>query len=299
MTASADPRRQPLAGIALMIGAFACFAVLDTVAKALMPVLGTGIVVFGRYAFALLFVGAWLSRQGGLPLLRTRHPGLQLARGFLLVLATASNFMALNYLQLAQTSAISFSNPLWVCALSPLLLGERIGPRRWAAVIVGFLGVLLIIRPGAAGFHWAMLLSIVAALFTALYQIATRKVGANDRVVTSLFYVTLIGALAAGPAAPFAREAPDLPQWAALAFMGFCGSIGHYMLTHAHRLAPAPTLAPFVYTQILWMTLLGYLAFGDVPDLTTLAGGVVVIASGLYVFYRERQIAARRGKEKG
>ncbi len=292
-----EAQRQPLAGIALMIAAFACFAVLDAIAKALMPLIGTGIVVFGRYAFALLFVGAWLWQQGGLPLLRTRHPTLQVARGLLLVLSTASNFIALNYLQLAQTSAISFSNPLWVCALSPLLLGERIGSRRWVAVVVGFLGVLLIIRPGSADFHWAMTLSVAGALFTALYQIATRKVGANDRVVTSLFYVSLIGAIAAAPVAPFAKAMPTVWQWVVLAFMGLFASFGHYMLTHAHRMAPAPVLAPFVYTQILWMVLFGYLVFGDIPDLYTIVGGAVVIAMGLYVFYRERQSFKARGKE--
>lgn len=292
-----EARRQPLAGIALMIGAFACFAVLDAIAKALMPHIGTAIVVFGRYAFGLLFVAVWFWQQGGLPLLRTSHPSLQIARGLLLVLSTASNFAALNYLQLAQTSAISFSNPLWVCALSPLLLGERIGPRRWVAVIVGFLGVLLIIRPGSASFHWAMTLSIAGAFFTALYQIATRKVGANDRVVTSLFYVSLVGAIAAAPVAPFTKAMPDLWEWAVLAFMGLCGSFGHYMLTHAHRVTPAPILAPFVYTQILWMVLFGYLAFGDIPDLYTIVGGAVVIAMGLYVFYRERQLAKPKGKK--
>lgn len=297
---SPDAERQPLLGIFLMIGAFACFAVLDTTAKAMLPSLGTPLVVFGRYAFALVAVALWVWQQGGLPLLRTHHAALQVVRGLLLVGSTATNFFALNYLQLAQTSAISFSNPLWVCALSPLLLGERIGPRRWAAVVIGFLGVLLIIRPGSEGFHWAMLVSVASALFTALYQVATRKVGARDRALTSLFYVSLVGALAAAPATGFMKVEPAAWQWGVLVVMGVLGTIGHYMLTQAHRLAAAPVLAPFVYTQILWMILLGYLAFGNLPDGLTLLGSAVVIASGLYVFYRERQIArARREESRG
>ncbi|MGE0212398.1 MAG: NAD(P)-binding domain-containing protein, partial [Parvibaculaceae bacterium] len=121
-----------------------------------------------------------------------------------------------------------------------------------------------------------------------LYQIATRKVGARDRALTSLFYVSLVGALAAAPATAFMKVEPAAWQWGLLAVMGVLGAIGHYMLTQAHRLAAAPVLAPYVYTQILWMILIGYLVFGNLPDGLTLVGGAVVIASGLYVFYREQ-----------
>lgn len=288
-SASAEARRR-IVGIGLMTGAFAMFALLDATAKYLVSDLGVGLIVFARYAFSLLFVAIWVWQQGGSSLLITRNGALQVVRGLLLVVSTLTNFIAVGYLQLAQTSSISFSNPLWVCALSPLLLGERVGPRRWMAVIIGFIGVLIIVRPGSASFHWAMLLSLVGALSTALYQIATRKVGAEDRALTSLFYVSLVGSFAAAPLAPIGWVMPGAVQWVLLALMGFYGMFGHYMLTQAHRLAPAPVLAPYVYTQIVWMALIGFVVFGDVPDAMTVVGAGIVVASGLYVFYREGQV---------
>ena len=284
-----------LVGVGLMVGAFAMCAMLDATAKYLVGFLGVGLVVFARYGFALGFVGLWVWQQGGSQLLVTGNGVLQVVRGLLLVVSTGTNFIALGYLQLAQTSSIAFSNPLWVCALSPLLLGERVGPRRWFAVLVGFMGVLLIIQPGTVSFHWAMLLSLTSALSTALYQIATRKVGAEDRAITSLFYVSLVGSLAAAPLAPMGWVMPGLGQWGLMVMMGVFGSFGHYMLTQAHRMAPAPVLSPFVYTQIIWMTLIGFVVFGDVPDVMTIVGGSAVVASGLYVLYRERVVRTPSG----
>ena len=283
-----DPEgRRRLVGIGLMVGAFAMIAMLDATAKYLVGFLGVGLLVFARYGFSLMFVGLWVWQQGGAGLLVTGNGVLQVVRGLLLILSTAANFIALGYLQLAQTSSIAFSNPLWVCALSPLLLGERVGPRRWFAVLVGFIGVLLIIQPGTVSFHWAMLLSLASALATALYQIATRRVGAEDRAITSLFYVSLVGSLAAAPLAPIGWVMPDFGQWILLVMLGLFASLGHYMLTQAHRMAPAPVLSPFLYTQIIWATLIGFVVFGDVPDAMTIIGGSAVVASGLYVLYRE------------
>jgi drug/metabolite transporter (DMT)-like permease len=292
--ASAEAHRR-LVGIGLMVGAFATFSMLDATAKYLTATLGVGLLVFGRYAFSLVFIALWVWQQGGTALLATRNGWLQVVRGLLLVVSTSANFVALGHLQLAQTSSISFSNPLWVCALSPLLLGERVGPRRWFAVVIGFVGVLVIIRPGTADFHWAMLMSLVVALSTALYQIATRKVGADDRAITSLFYVSLVGSVAAAPAAPVGWVMPDFGQWGLLALMGFFATAGHHMLIQGHRLAPAPVLAPFIYTQIVWMTLIGFVMFGDIPDAMTIAGGTLVVASGLYVLYRERRVGVSSG----
>jgi len=211
-------------------------------------------------------------------------------RGLLLLVSTGTNFTAVKYLQLAQTSSISFSNPLWVCALSALLLGERVGPRRWAAVAIGFVGVLIIIRPGGAGFHWAMLLSVVCALSAALYQVATRKVGGSDLALTSLIYVAISGTAGALPFVPIGWVTPAWWVWLLLLAAAAYGSIGHFLLIQAHRLAPAPVLAPFVYTQIISMIIIGYVVFGDVPDYATLIGSLVVVGSGLYVFYREQKL---------
>lgn len=284
----ADAKSQHARGIVLMIGAVVFFSLLDASAKSLLPGLNPATVVFMRYLLGLGFALAWIMMARETALFRSVHPRKQFLRGALLLSSTAFNFTALQYLQLAQTAAIMFSNPLWVCALSHLLLKERVGPRRWAAVLVGFAGVLIIMRPGFQGFHWAMTLSVLAALSAALYQLTTRRVGADDRSETSLLYGTLWGTVCALPATAYAFEMPQGWQWPVLILAGFCGSFGHYLLIAAHRLAPASLLAPFGYTQIVWMTLLGLALFGQTPDAFTLAGAAVVVGSGLYVFHRER-----------
>jgi drug/metabolite transporter (DMT)-like permease len=273
-----------------MAASIAIFAVLDASAKYAMLTLSAPVAVFFRYFFALVLSVVLLLQQGGPNLFLTRNPGLQILRGLLLVASTLLNFIAIGKLQLAQTAALLFTIPLWVCALSIALLGEHVGPRRWAAVLIGFLGVLVIMRPGTSGFHWAMLCSLGAALAGAIYNIVTRKVGASDRAETSLFYVCLIGTLGAGVPLFSHWQMPRGGEWLVLCLMGLCGMVGHWLLIEAHRLAPASVLAPFVYTQIVWMILLGIAVFGDMPDIWTLLGAGVVIASGLYVYARERRL---------
>jgi drug/metabolite transporter (DMT)-like permease len=273
-----------------MVGAVCVFSGLDTTAKLMVAYLPTPVVVLFRYASAAVIGAVVVWQAGGRDLLATTHLRLHLLRGALLLACTALNFLAVNYLRLDQTSALMFSTPLFVCALSVPLLGERVGPHRWLAVIVGFLGVLVIIRPGTDGFHWAMLASLGVALCGALYQIATRHVGHKDQALTSLFYVSAAGALFATPLTALGWRMPEGWQWLALAAMGMLGSLGHLMLIEAHRRAPAPVLAPYVYVQIIPMSVLGFLVFGNMPDLWTLAGAAIIIASGLYVFYREHRI---------
>jgi drug/metabolite transporter (DMT)-like permease len=287
---AADVSARHLRGILMMIGAFALFSVLDACAKFLLSELNPPTLVFMRYLVGLVFALAWILLAGDAGLFRSVHPRTQFLRGALLLASTALNFSALQYLQLAQTSAIMFSNPLWVCALSHLILKERVGPRRWAAVTVGFGGVVIIMRPGLGGFHWAMILSILAALSGALYQLTTRRVGADDRSETSLLYGTFWGTVCALPATAFSFQLPSGWQWPVLILAGFCGSFGHYLLIAAHRLAPASLLAPYSYTQIIWMMFLGFALFGQIPDGPTLIGALIVIASGLYVFHRERVV---------
>jgi len=286
-------RQQHRRGIAMMIAAFGMFSLLDASAKSLLPEINPQSLVFLRYLIGLVFALGWMAYIGDAGLFRSSHPKTQFLRGALLLSSTAFNFTALQYLQLAQTAAIMFSNPLWVCALSHLVLKERVGPRRWTAVIVGFCGVLIVMRPGGEDFHPAMILSVLAALSAALYQLTTRRVGADDRSETSLLYGTLWGTVCALPATVFSFEMPSGWQWPVLIFAGFCGSFGHYLLIAAHRLAPASLLAPYSYTQILWMMLLGFILFGHVPDRWTLIGAAIVVASGLYVFHRERVVKLR------
>jgi drug/metabolite transporter (DMT)-like permease len=277
-------------GILLMAGSMAVFTVLDSLGKSVMLHLPMFVAVFFRYAVALVLSLVVALRAGGPQLLTTRHPALQMLRGFLLLGSTWFNFVALSHLQLAQTAAIAFTIPLWVCALSVPMLGEKVGPWRWSAVVAGFLGVLVIMRPGTMSFHWAMLFSLASTLCGASYNIVTRKVGGQDRAETSLFYVGLAGSLGAALPLGWSWQTPEGWQWAMLVGLGLCGGIGHFMLIQAHRLAPAAVLAPFVYTQIVWMIVSGFVVFRDLPDFWTLVGAAIVIASGLIVFARERQL---------
>jgi drug/metabolite transporter (DMT)-like permease len=281
-------------GILLMMASMAVFTSLDTAAKYVTHDLPPVVAVFGRYAVAFLISVAVMLRAGGASLLITHHPLLQAFRGVLLMVSTILNFTAMMYLQLAQTSAIFFTIPLWVCALSGPFLGEHVGWRRWAAVAAGFLGVLVIMRPGTDSFHWAMLLSIASSFCGAVYNIVTRKVGGRDRTETSLFYVSFVGALAAAAPLPMFWQMPVGVQWLLLVFMGVAGAVGHLMLIQAHRLAPASALAPFLYTQIVWMIAAGFIFFGDVPDIWTLAGAAIVVMSGLVVFASEASAGRMR-----
>lgn len=275
--------------ILLVLASMAVFTVLDATAKYLNQFLPLSVTVFFRYAIALVIAAALLLRRGGLSLLWTRHPFLQVSRGLFLLASTFANFFAMSYLQLAQTAAISFTVPLWVCALSVPLLGEKVGLRRWLAVLVGFCGVLVIMRPGSMDFHWAMLVSLLASLCGASYNLATRKVGGHDAAETSLFYVCIVGSIVATPSLALHWAMPVGWQWLLLLVLGAAGAGGHLMLIEAHRKAPASALAPFIYSQIIWMTCAGVLVFGQWPDVWTVVGGLIVVASGIYVFGRERR----------
>ena len=284
-------RPQRLTGIALMCGAVACFGFLDTTAKYLNLYMGTLQVVWARYTGALLFpfiVSNPWTRPG---LLRTTRPALQIGRSVLLLGSTLCNFVALRYLQLDEAIAIVFSMPFFVAALSGPMLGEWVRWRRWTAIAVGFVGVVVIARPGRDTFQPAALLSLAAALSYALYSIVTRILARTDSNETTLFYSNLVGAMALLPVVPFVWITPTDPLVIALMVAtGAMGSLGHYLLIAAHRLAPAAVLSPFIYSEIVWVIALGYLVFGDLPNRWTLVGCAIVVASGLYILHRERKV---------
>lgn len=278
-----------LTGIALMCGAVACFAMLDTTAKYLSLYMSTLQVVWARYtgAFILPFIvsNPW-TRPG---LTRTTRPVLQLVRSVLLLASTLGNFAALRYLQLDEAIALVFSTPFFVAALSGPMLGEWVRWRRWTAIAVGFVGVLVVVRPGQGTFQPAALFSLSAALCYALYSIITRILARTDPNDTTLFYSNIVGAVALLPVVPFVWMTPTDPLVIALMVAsGAMGSCGHYLLIAAHRLAPATVLSPFIYTEIVLVTVSGFLVFGDVPNRWTLTGAGIVVASGLYLLYRER-----------
>jgi len=281
-----------LRGIALIAAAYLLFSGLDATAKVLGRSYPISQVIWARFAVhavvAALLIAPYLRERPW----RSARPGLQVLRGLLLVAATATNFTALRYLQLAETASIYFSAPLIVAALSVPMLGERVGPRRWAAIAAGFAGILIVIRPGLGLVHWAAGIACLTALATALYQILSRKLASADGAHATQFYTAMLAAGATAPLAALEWTPPDARGWALMALLGVLGGIGHWLLTVAHACAPAPVLAPFNYTQIVWMPLLGYLVFADVPSPWTLAGGAVVAVSGLYLLHRER--AAKR-----
>ena len=269
--------------------AVVCFSGIDTTAKYLNTQMDTVQVVWARYVFA--FLGALIiSNPISHPeLMRTKRPVLQLVRSFLLLFATGANFVALQYLRLDQTVTIGFSTPLMVAALAGPFLGEWVGPRRWAAIVVGFLGVVVITRPGFGGIHWAAFLCFTTMIAYAVYIIITRILSYSDSSATTLFYSNLVGAAAVSLIVPFFWTTPT--HWlnmVLMVFMGACGSIGHYLLILAYRHAPTSVVAPFIYTQIVSAIAVGYIFFGDLPDRWTLIGAAIVIASGLYLLNRER-----------
>lgn len=284
-------RRQRLIGIALMCATVACFACLDATAKYLNHHMDTMQVVWARYtgAFVLALI---LSNPLTKPdLLVTRRPLLQVGRSALLLGSTILNFFALRYLQLDEALSILFSTPFIVAALSGPMLGEWVGWRRWTAIGVGFSGVLLVTRPGFGGIHPAALLTLTAAICYAVYIIATRILSRTDSNETTLFYSNLVGAVVMLPVIPFVWVAPgDVATILLMIAIGALGSVGHYLLIVGHRLAPASVLAPFIYTQVIWTTALGFLVFGDVPHRWTLVGGLIVVSSGLYLLNRERKV---------
>jgi len=285
---AARARRDRLVGVALMCGAIATFSCLDTTAKYLGRHVDVVQVVWARYTFAFLLtllISNPLQRPG---LLRTGRPVLQVTRAAILLGSTALNFFALKYLRLDQVLAITFSTPFFVAALSGPVLGEWVGPRRWAAIGVGFIGVLVVTRPGFGLVHPAALLAILATLSYAVYMLSTRLLSRVDSNDTTLFYSNFVGAAVMLPVVPFFWHMPDLFQFGLMMMAGALASFGHYMLIVAHRHAPASVLSSFIYSQLVWVVMLGYVVFGDVPDGYTLAGASIVIASGLYIFHRER-----------
>jgi drug/metabolite transporter (DMT)-like permease len=288
-------QRDRLTGIALMCGALFLFAGNDASAKFLNAYMDSVQVVWARYMSAFALAVIMMNPVKNPRVMRTRRPWLQLGRSTLLVVSTTLNFIALRYLQLDQTMTIMFCTPFLVALLSGPLLGEWIGWRRWIAIMVGFCGVLLVARPGAGGIHPAALMIFASALCYAFYSLSTRVLARTDSDETTNFYSNLVGAAAVTVAVPFVWTPQSDPKVIALmCAMGLFSGFGHYLLIRAHRLAPAAVLAPFIYSEIVWMIGLGFLVFGDVPNHWTLAGVAVVILSGLYLLYRERVMGPRR-----
>ena len=290
LTAMAN-RDNPGLGIFMMLVTYFLFSLVDTSVKWLLYAgLGSFQLAFMRYAshFVIsLSTIAW----GGVSLSRfaTPHLGLVLFRGFLLVSATALNFIVLRHLSLTVVSAIMFSAPIIVCLLSWPLLGERVGPWRWFAIILGFSGVLVVIRPLGESFHWAALLTCYNAVALALYSIITRRLSGLVAAETMQFYMGALGTFSLLPLAFLDWVTPSsLFQWMLMCVLGVWAWAGHGLLTRAHGLAPANTLMPYTYSFMIFLTIESYIVFAEFPDRWTLIGASIVVISGLIIWKRAK-----------
>jgi drug/metabolite transporter (DMT)-like permease len=286
----ADSARNRLTGIGLVSLTYVCFTLLDGSAKWLVGSLPVLVVVWLRFLTHALIGSALMFPMRGLALVRTRHLRWHLLRGLMFVAMTGMNFWALQYLQLTVTASIFFTVPILIALMGAPLLGERMDAKRWAAILLGFAGVLVIVRPGSDAFHPAMLLSMTNAVLVAFFNLMTRKLAAYDSPETIQFLPAVVASVVL---APFALAAWETPQgwleWLMLCLLGVFGGTGHHLLAMAHRYAPASTLAPFLYQQILYMALFGYVVFGTLPDAQVWLGAAIVVGSGLYLFARERR----------
>jgi drug/metabolite transporter (DMT)-like permease len=290
-SAETDPRHR-LKAIGLMALATVCFAGLDATGKYLIAVKGVPVaqVTWLRFVGHVVFSAVALWPFAVKPSLRSAKPGMQWLRSGVMVGTTALNFIALKYLQLDQTITIFFLTPLLVAALAGPLLHEWVGWHRMVAIVIGFLGVLIVMHPGFGGLRWSMLFALAATFSYALYNLSTRYLAHFDPAEVTQTYSPLAGVLVMAPLALATWQWPqDGYAWLLLASLGLWGGLGHWLLILAHRHAPALVLAPFIYLGLIWMSALGYLIFGDVPTLWTLSGAGIVILSGLYLFARERK----------
>ena len=286
----ADSAQNRLIGIGLVSGAYVLFTLLDGSAKWLVGGMPVIMVVWLRFVTHVLFAGAVLFPIKGASLVKTRHLRWHALRALMFITMTGINVWALQYLQLTVTSSIFFTVPMIIAVLGAVFFGERLDAGRWAAILVGFAGVLFIVRPGSAGFHPAMLGSLLNAVIYSFFMLMTRRLAAYESAETIQYLPALAAAVLLTPFALARWEWPDTwLEWTVACLLGVFGAVGHQLLALAHRYAPATVIAPFLYQQVIYMAIFGYLVFGDVPPAAVGIGAVIVIASGLYLFQRERR----------
>jgi drug/metabolite transporter (DMT)-like permease len=281
-------------GVTFIVLSYALVPMMDGIAKYLSADYPVGQIVWARYFFHLaVLLPLVLLRHGGRALLPAR-PWAQVLRGALLLGSTILFFTAIAEMPIADALALVFVSPLVVTALSPLVLGERVGLRRGSAVVVGFLGALVIIRPGFGVLQPAALLALGAGCLYGSYLLATRRLAGAAPPLVTLTYTALIGAIVMSLWVPFVWQPPSLGAWAWMIAMGSLAASGHFLLIKAFEHAPATILAPFTYVEIIAATVVGYFAFGDFPDAWTWIGITIIAGSGLYILLRERKVKPGR-----
>jgi drug/metabolite transporter (DMT)-like permease len=282
-------RQAALAGVAVMLLAMFLFAANDVMGKWLVATYSVGQILLLRSLAALVVLAPFIWRQGVAAMLRVREPGMMTLRAVFSTLEVVCFYWAVMFLPLADVMTYYLAAPIWVAALSPVLLGERVGWRRWTAILIGFIGVVIALNPSAASLTLPALVALLGSLFFALMVITARKLSATGDTVLVTWQTA--GALVAGIlAAPFAWVPPSPPDFALLALLGVVAMLGHVCVIRAMKLAPAATVAPYQYTILVWAIVLGYPVFGDLPTPHMLAGAGVIIAAGLFIFQREQRL---------
>jgi drug/metabolite transporter (DMT)-like permease len=278
--------------MACMIAGGLLLTMNDGVVKWLSGDYQVGQILAIRGAAAVILITCVLCWRREFNIFQVRYPKIQLLRAVLMIASTFLFVNGLRLMPLADTVAIAFVGPIFVTALAPVLLSEKVGWRRWTAVLVGFIGVLIILRPGGGALNWAALLPAGAALCGACRDLLTRGISQGEASGTTLFYSTLGVALAGAVMAPFGWQTPDLADLGLFALAGLLLSVAHFLHIETFRFAEAAVVTPFKYSALLWAMAIGYLAWGDIPDHRTLLGAALLVASGLYIFHREGRRSA-------
>jgi drug/metabolite transporter (DMT)-like permease len=274
-------------GILLICAATVMFTISSTMVKGLGQGYPVSQIVFFRCFLAFLPIFFVMHRAGGWHVLRTKRPGAHIFRVAVGGVALFVGFYALTLMPLADYFAFTYAAPLFATMLSIPVLGEQVGIRRWTAVAVGFVGVLIMLQPGVKTFAFAEMVAIGAAFTYALAIIAVRNLARTEHSAATVFYFTVAGLILSGVILPFEWRPPTLKEWGLLLGIGLMSGIGQILMTDAYRLAPPAVIAPFDYTSMIWALAFGYVLFGDFPDPIVLGGAAVVIASGVYIIYRE------------
>ena len=290
VTPVAASAEQAMPAILCMIGAVACLTASDALIKSMSSTYPVGQLLFIRSIFVWPWVFFFAFRNGGLQTLRLNSFRGHGMRGFLVIASTFLFVTGLQYLPLATAISAIFMGPLFITAMAPFVLGERVGWRRWLAVTVGFLGVLLMVRPGTDAFQWAILFPIAGAMCGGLRDLITRRISQAESTLAMLAITTIVIMVAGVASIPFGWSEFREEDLTKFAISGSLVAGGHYLMIDAFRRGEAGLVAPFKYTSLLWAIAIGYLAFGELPDEYTLAGATIIISAGLYVFYRETQL---------
>jgi drug/metabolite transporter (DMT)-like permease len=291
---------QPLRAATLIAAALLCFATLDATSKHLSQTWNVPLLVWARYIVHFALMTIFLGPRYGYSLVRTQRPLAQFMRGLLLVAVTGFSMAAFRIMPLAETTALIFVTPLIVALLAGPMLGEKVGLTRWLAVLTGFGGMLLIVHPGGALATEGVVYTMIAAVCYALYQIQTRKMTATEKPLTLVFYTALAGAITMSLVLPWIWRGPvpSPTDTALICSLAIYGGTGHFLLTLAFRYAPASTVAPFLYGQLIWAALLGWLFYDHLPDMLSITGIAVIVVSGIAIVLIEQMATGRIGRKR-